>query len=201
MWTTATTTQSPLPRLASKIVRLIVIVICPQITMTLNGRPSLVIHFWPWGKLSNITLQIYLFCFKKSQKISFWFGPPPLGKKIRKVVFDSFPKRPPRDASSGLGTRATTEPAGTSLLLTRWVKMQLGGSSTLVKQLFPMVGNHCKSSPRPVAKEVGWGPWLMFTRCQVLGWSPALSIVESKRLRCCFLNFWNENQYYFQLRI
>ena len=153
------------------------------------------------GSFQILLCRYIYFASKNPKKSVSDLGSPPLGKKIRKVVFDSFPKRPPRDASSGLGTRATTEPAGTSLLLTRWVKMQLGGSLTLVKQLFPMVGNHCKSSPRPVAKEMGWGPWLMFTRCQVLGWSLALSIVESKRLRCCFLNFWNENQYYFQLRI
>ena len=59
------------------------------------------------------------FASKNPKKSVSDLGSPPLGKKIRKVVFDSFPKRPPRDASSGLGTRATTEPAGTSLLLTR----------------------------------------------------------------------------------
>ena len=57
-----------------------------------------------------------------TKKISFWSKMVKKTQLLVKVKVKNKqlpPLRPLRDASSGLGTRATTEPAGTSLLLTR----------------------------------------------------------------------------------
>ena len=72
------------------------------------------------------------------------------------------PLRPLRDASSGLGTRATTEPAGTSLLLTRWVKMQLKGSLTIVSNYFRWLATIAPTMPylRCIAQVYHWRFWI-----------------------------------------